>query len=575
VNGRARLRERARQWCRSPLFWILCAALVFRLAGIGWGLPASDGWDDDGVAPRNFLVGLAQTYTSGAYFAYPPLHMILLALLTAPGWIAALSNAHSLTQPELIAEIIRVPYMTFFAVVARLVSVAMSLGTIYAIGKTTEIIGGRRAGLCAAAAITLNAALIYYGQVTNLDGPYLFWSALAIWGWVRVIAEHEPRHFYWAALCAAAAIATKDQASALFLLSLPVSLLLWLILDPWPRQHARKTISALLLSAAIAIFMLLLVDGALTNHAGFAKRLAFLVGPASQDYAQYPSSWHGRAQLVADMWASFPSFYPSATSLLAAWGIWLVLQRVRDRSSRSVAGLLPLLAIVSFTVAFNFLALRTEIRFLLPQSVFLAVYVGIAIDRLAFAPRPLIKLPIRFAILAIATAAIYQCAGIDAAFIDDPRYEAERWLNENAQPGDRIETYGLNVYLPRFPAAATVTRVDRKPLIARNPLPGVIESDQPFELIGERNPRIIVINAFSLRDYLDQDEAASAGGRAVQKVQQSATGDNAARRYFAALFAGELPYRLALRSAYAPHFWPAIEGYESLAQTILIFERAP
>jgi hypothetical protein len=185
--------------------------------------------------------------------------------------------------------------------------------------------------------------------------------------------------------------------------------------------------------------------------------------------------------------------------------------------------------------------------------------------------------------LATAAAALYQCAGIDAAFVGDPRYEAERWLAANTRPGDRIETYGLNVYLPRFPATASVTRVDRKPLNARNPLPGVTESDQPFQLVDERNPRIIVVNAFAVRDYLDRADSVPADGptdgpadgRAVQRVQRSGRDDDAAHRYFTALFAGELPYRPVLRSIYAPRFWPSIDGYESLAQTISIFERPP
>ena len=197
MTGRSRLYDRLARWSRSPLFWILSAAIIFRLAGVTWGLPASDGWDDDGVAPRNFLVGLVETYKSGSYFAYPPLHMFVLAILTSPGWITALLKAHSLTQHDLIAEFIRPPYMTFFSVVARLVSVAMSVGTIFLAGKMAETIGGRRAGLCAAAACTLNATLTYYGQVTNLDGPYLFWSALSLWGWMRTVAEHEPRHVRW------------------------------------------------------------------------------------------------------------------------------------------------------------------------------------------------------------------------------------------------------------------------------------------------------------------------------------------------------------------------------------------
>lgn len=78
---------------RAPLFWILVVATALRLFGLTWGLPAADGWDDDGVAPRNFLVGAVQSFMPGAFFTYPPLHMILLMLLTLPGWLHALLSA--------------------------------------------------------------------------------------------------------------------------------------------------------------------------------------------------------------------------------------------------------------------------------------------------------------------------------------------------------------------------------------------------------------------------------------------------------------------------------------------------
>ena len=40
---------------------------------------------------------------------------------------------------------------------------------------------------------------------------------------------------------------------------------------------------------------LLLVDGAITNPSGFARRIAFLTGPASHDYFEYAA---GPARLV-------------------------------------------------------------------------------------------------------------------------------------------------------------------------------------------------------------------------------------------------------------------------------------
>ena len=559
---------------RSPIFWILCAATIIRFAAIGWGLPASDGWDDDGIAPRNFLVGVAQTYVPGAYFTYPPLHMILLAILTAPGWIIGLFNAPSLSQHEVIAELIRVPYMTFFAVVARLVSVAMSVGTIYLVGKMTQTIAGRRAGLFAAATCALNAALTYYGQVTNLDGPYLFWSVLSIWGFVRTIAEREPRYLRWAMLSAAAAVATKDQAYAVFLLSVPLALALWFAIDRWPRQNARILIVTLLLSTGVAVLALLIVDGVIGNPTGFAKRVAFLVGPASQDYANYQDNWTGRIALLHDMWAYFPRYYPAIAAAFGAVGIAIHAVRWREDRSRFVAGLLPMLAIASFTIAFNFMALRSESRFFLPQSVFIAVYIGIAVDTLAFASNPWIKHGARVLAFAIGIIAFYQCAGIDAAFVEDPRYDTERWLNANVRNGDVIETYGANAYLPRFPNAAIV-RVGDKPLKARNPLPNVTEARQPYELVALRHPRFIVVSAFWVSDYLKRDMAKQIGGRTSPKVEQSVFRETGARHYFVALFEGKLSYRLAHKSAYISALWPLSTAYESLEQTIYVFEQIP
>ena len=57
---------------------------------------------------------------------------------------------------------------------------------------------------------------------------------------------------------------------------------------------------------------------------------------------------------------------------------------LRSRGGARVAGLLPLLAIMSFTVCFNFAALRSDDRFLLPQAVLACVYIGIAAEELAF-----------------------------------------------------------------------------------------------------------------------------------------------------------------------------------------------
>jgi len=185
---------------RHPLTWILVAAAGLRLAGLLWGLPASDGWDDDGFAPRNFLTALALTWKPGSFFTYPPLHAILLAIPALPGILIALLHVPSFHQADVIAEFTKPGTMTYFTVVGRVTSLVMSLGIIWAVGEMARLVAGRQAGLFAAGAAALNFALTYYGQVSNLDVPYLFWGTLALlWG-MRAVVDRPPRHFWAAAL---------------------------------------------------------------------------------------------------------------------------------------------------------------------------------------------------------------------------------------------------------------------------------------------------------------------------------------------------------------------------------------
>jgi hypothetical protein len=557
-----------RRWRVSPLFWILVFAALARTAAIWWGLPASDGWDDDGVAPRNFLVGMIETYTPGHHFTYPPFHMFILTVLSLPGIVAALLNAPSFAPKAVIAEMIHVPYMTYFAVVARLVSVAFSLGTIAVAAKMGALVGGKRAGWLAAATLALNGGLTYYGQVTNLDGPSLFWAMLSLFLFMRVMVEHDLKPVRWACLAAAAAVATKDQTYAVFVLALPAGLIVWFLADAWARANAVAILKQLVLWGAIALAAVLVIDGALINPHGFADRIALLTGSASQDYAEYQTNLAGRIAVAGDMVAHVSRYYPVVAIALIVLGLVVVARR---RGGELAAGLLPVLAAVSFTIAFNFVALRTETRFVLPQSVFVAVLIGLGAEWL---------LSVRYrlghaALIAVAVWAAYGVFGVHAAFWLDPRYDAESWLRGHIRAGDRVEIYGLNAYLPRLSANARVSRVGSKPLKARNPLPEVTEILQPYGAIGTRNPRFVVVTGFWVQDYLASQGPVAEIGRRVPKVREVALRDVDARGFFGALFARGLPYRLVHRSDYSGPQVPDLNAYESLKQSVYVFEKVP
>ena len=553
---------------RSPLFWILLLAAGLRLAGLAWGLPAADGWDDDGFAPRNFLTALALTWKPGSFFTYPPLHAILLAIPSLPVAAWALAHAPSLSQHDVIMTITQPAYMTYFAVVGRLVGLVMSLGIIWTIGEMAKLVAGSRAGLFAAGAAALNFALTYYGQVSNLDVPYLFWGLLSLLWCMRAVTEEAPRRFWLAGLFAAAAVATKDQAYGLFLLSLPLFLIGWFACDRWPRAYAGQVARTLVPAALLALFVLLLVDGALTNMSGFVRRLTFLTGPASGDYAEYVAGPSGWLALAGDMLRYFARDYGLSAMALALSG--MVLHVRRASGPHRLAGLLPLLAMVSFTLCFNFAALRSDDRFLMPQGVLATFYIGLAAEALAFAGQRWLRLTGRAFVAVAALLALHWCVAIHAAFLQDPRYDAEAWLAANVLPGDTIETYGQNCFLPRFPERSTVWRVATSPLNLRNPLPGVRELREPYFV--PRNPRFIVVNLAWARRYL-RPPVTLGEGHVYSALQQSDFMNTDARLYFAALAGEKLPYRLAHASAYRGS-WPVVHIHDSLDETIWIFERA-
>jgi hypothetical protein len=571
----AALRHSIAEAARSPLSWVLAAVLVLHAVGLGWGLPASDGWDNDGVAPRDFLAGLVETFSPGQFYTYPPVHLALLGVVTAPVTLLALAYAPTLAPDDVVHEILRVPYMTAIAYAARLVSLAMSLGIVWAVAKMAEELRGHKAGWCAAAFVAVNVSFTYYAHTSNLDVPYLFWGCLALLALLRAVVRHEPRRLRRWGVLAALAVGTKDQAYALFLLSVPAALGLWLWLDPRARASARLVLREAALGVASAFGLLLVVDGPLYNPAGFRARLHFLLGPASQPYAEYSNDWTGRGEVIRDLLLHFDRYYPAAFGVLVVLGLALLVRDDRRRPGYLVGGLLPLLCIVSFTVAFNCLARRTDHRFALPQTMLAGVYGGVALEALLVRPRwPPARWLARLAVGAAFAVALYAAADVDANLLLDPRYDAEAWLRDHVGPGDRIETYGLNVYMPRFPAIARVTRVGPGPEDHRSPMPGVDEELAPYGDASARGPAYIVVSeGWAWRYLLDPDEGLPRGHQ-LPPTQRETESDAASSAYFRALTAGEYPtYRLVHVAEWTSRVWRPLDIHASTSREIWIFAR--
>lgn len=542
----------------TPLRFVLLAIAILHVIGISWGMPASDSWENDSVAPRDFLPGLAATFTPGDFYTYPPFHLLVLTVLTAPITIVAIFKASAATVPAVLQEIIAPSYMTGFTLVARTVTIAMSVGLCLALAKVTaEITERKHAPELVAASAGLSMPFTYYSHTANLDVPCIFWASLSALFLVRAIARDEPRLLRRAFVFTALSIATKDQGYAMFLLGIPLSLLYF-------RKHADKKalLKEIVIAGVIALGLLLLLDGAITNLSGFRRRLAFLSGPASQDFATYSKDASGRLQVFLDLGKELARHYPSALVIGALYLFGLFNARKR------AAALVPFAFALSFSLCFNFVARRVEERFTLPQVLFLAVYAGIALAELWAA-----HVALRVAAIGLCLRALWDCVELDANLVLEPRYQTEAFLRANARSTDTIEVYGLNVYLPRLPTGIHAMRIGPSPPKKRGPVPGLEEVQAPLGAINEREPRFAVVSeCYSWRFKVGRSKGNDAGRVLPKAIIREGQDDDAAV-FFHELFAEQLGYRLVHEARFQSGIFRRVELHASVGCPTYTFER--
>jgi len=516
-----------RELRERPERWILLATAAAIAVGFTWGLPGSDSWAADAISPRSCGLGaIVETYRPGHFHTYPPLHMALLTVLSLP-WMA-LAAARVGTAPDALAqELVKPLYMTGIEVSARLVAAAMALGIVACTMRLWKRIAGRRAGVLAGIAAAANAPLVYYAHTGNLDVPYLFWIAVALLELDRVACGE--RREAQALLAATAAVLTKDQAAAALLLVFPV----WLVAIPWTARREPVLRRGLVRAFGLAAAVFALVSGAVVNPTGFRARLAFLLGPASQTWAGYPKGLRGTLELLHDAVRAVPEFTSWPIAVLAAIGVALAIGSARGLARARV--LLPLAAAMSFTLLFTLAARRTEHRFLLPQSLWLAPYAGLAIERAWRAAPRLRALAAAVGIAAIAPA-VLGVASMDATLLADPRYEAERFLDRQP-PGTHVDVYGGPIFLPRIPASLVAVRPGVEPLADRQPIAGVEDLVDPAMDLPSRAPALVVL-ATELSNVASTKPPPASSPYALAGYH-----DAASHALFRALLDGSLGYR--------------------------------
>jgi len=484
---------------------LLAGSAALFAVGLTWGLPSWHGWAGDELHPESWQRAITPETHSGWHARYPPGHFYVLHALSWPirrAIEAGVVDAGAWTRNH---------WLTVFA---RLVSLAMALLTLAVVYRLGRYLAGRRSGLFAAAVVALTAPYVYYAKTANLEAPYLLWLSLSLLFYVRLLEAPRLRDALWFGVFTAAAVATKDQAYALYALA-PLPLLASLA----ARQSAATRLGRLLravvdrrflAAGASALLFYAVFQNVFTNRVRFLHHVDLLLGPMSGPYREFG---RGLGDQLALAWRFFLQVVFALDPLLfaaCAGGVaWVAVRAWRQRraadtdagaalrGARREAWLLGSLLLLTLSYYFALVAVIgfTFDRYVLPVCLILALAGGRFFSLLA--ERAAAAGPGRRRLVAAATTAVlvyafFYAASVDARMLADSRYLVEAYVAQRmAEPAAG----------ERRPAVA-VGRIKHVPRFRRLDWSRIHRSDG-WVLVRQR-PHFVAINLTDLRSPREQ-----------------------------------------------------------------------
>ena len=418
------------------LRWVVAASFVLNIIPIWWGLPAI--WPPDELMPMTWLRALEAHFSNGWFDRWPPLHYYVLTLATSP---VLLLNGLGRIDFSLT------PWPQVLTLIDRLVSVAAAAGTLIALSIVAARVFGRRSALFAAAIFALAVPFPYYAKTANLDVPYVFWFAVSLVFYFRLLETVRVQDAVAFAAAATLAICTKDQAYALYpLMALAIAVRAW---------QARR-VAPVVAGLAVAGVTFALCHNFVFNWRGFVSHVQFIVGPGNENYRVFEPTFSGRLgllrltlRLIKESWG-----WP-ITMVCAAGVVYALVVR------RCAAGFALLAPVISYYFAFVNVILYNYDRFVLPITLVLSIFGGFAIERFVSAGRRMRTMRATVVGLMMAYTLLY-AATIDALMLRDSRSVVRRWAAERLRPGEDIAISGPRELEPSFtvPYLDISTRAD-------------------------------------------------------------------------------------------------------------------
>jgi hypothetical protein len=493
---------RAKQWLEHErawpaLAWIIGGSLLLNLTGLWWGLPGGS-WAPDEIVPWVVLDGASRHFSHGWFAGYLPFHFYVLTAAFSPMLLLDWLGRVDLNSPLAYATL---------PVIARLVTVAAGVGTLFAVYACGARTFGSRAGLFAAAMLATVTPFLYYAKTSNVDVPSLFWFSLSLLFYLRALDKLLLTDVVGFAVCGMLSILTKDPAYGLYLL--PPFVIVYRI---WrlnrdagvPHPLMRAVLDRRLVIAALATAVLFVAcTNLIFNWRGFMEHVRFVTGGGSQNYRAFEPTIAGRAAL----------FWTTLDLIRVAWGWPLFLVSLAGvcvaaltRSNWRPALWLAVPA-VSYYIGFINFVLFSYDRFVLPICLVLSLFGGLALDRWLTASRRA-RPWFLVGVSAVFAYTLLYAAMVDYVMIRDSRYSVERWLAAHVGRHDLVGWVFPMQYYPRLETFdnTEITSVDQ------------LERDRPV---------YYVLNA----DYARAEPPDTPIGRLIAGLQGGSVGYDLVFRY--------------------------------------------
>jgi hypothetical protein len=197
---------------RAALLAILLAALLLRLDGVGFGLPALND-PDEALFVTTALEMLDKQSLNPGWFGHPgttTLYSLVLVIAGVAG--IGIATGRYADADALAAAVYADPGILFLP--ARLMIVACGLLCVWLTWRLGNRLGGARVGLVAAAVLAVNPVHIEYSQIIRTDVQASVFVLLGALAALTIAERGRQRDYLIAGVCAGLACATKWPAAA-------------------------------------------------------------------------------------------------------------------------------------------------------------------------------------------------------------------------------------------------------------------------------------------------------------------------------------------------------------------------